>query len=72
MSGSAEPLVNVVLLSSIASADQVLEVGAIVAMRAAVAAAWIADGLARPVDAGATAVPETTLRESGRARKAPR
>jgi hypothetical protein len=73
MSSSAESLVRIVLLSSIASADGALDAGRILAVRADVAAAWIADGLARAV-VGTDAAParETTMREPGRARQAAR
>ena len=63
-------LVPVELLSSIATSEAVLPAGAIVAVRADVAAAWIADGLARAVPS--TPAPETAMRASGRGRQAPR
>lgn len=51
MSSSAEPLVAVELLSSIARADGASYAGSIVAVRADVATAWIAAGLAKAVPA---------------------
>lgn len=70
MSGNPA-LVSIELLSSIASADGALYAGRILPVRADVAAAWIADGLARAVTPSSSAAPETAMRERGRGRQAP-
>jgi hypothetical protein len=64
------PLVSIELLSSIARADGALYAGRILAVRADVAAAWIADGLARAVggDGSTPAAPEAAMRPRSRAR----
>jgi hypothetical protein len=66
----SDDLVSVALLSGIASSEALLPAGTIVAVRADVAAAWIADGLARAVEP--TAEPETTMRFGRPRRSGPR
>ena len=68
MSTSAEALVAIELLSGLAGADWALDPGAILSVRAEVAAAWIADGLARRAPAAAAAPPEAAMRPRSRAR----
>jgi len=65
----AGALVSIELLSSIASADAALYAGRILTVRADVAAAWIAEGLARAVgDGQRPAAPEAAMRPRSRAR----
>lgn len=64
----AEELVSVELLSGIASAEALTPAGTIVTVRPEVAAAWIADGLARAVNPVTPVVPEAAMRPRARAR----
>jgi hypothetical protein len=75
MSLSDRPLVSIELLSSVARADGALYAGMIIAVRADVAAAWIADGLAKPATAlsdvetaAAASAPEAAMRPPARSR----